>query len=144
MAAAEPDGAMVFCQPVNSKCRRSPAPLTGNPGLLLLDERSGGLAPFVVKTRRVEIGELTARGLTILLAEQGVDFALALADRLYVLEKGAVRFSAAAVTLPRRQEATTARSGWRSVSPAAGRQYFNGHAATQKPRGRQPTSGPPQ
>jgi branched-chain amino acid transport system ATP-binding protein len=37
--------------------------------------------------------ELKAQGLTILLAEQRVDFALALADRVYVLEKGMVRFS---------------------------------------------------
>ena len=36
---------------------------------------------------------------TILLAEQGVDFSLALADRVYVLEKGVVRFSGAAAAL---------------------------------------------
>ena len=37
--------------------------------------------------------------MTILLAEQRVDFALALADRVYVLEKGAVRFFGAAAEL---------------------------------------------
>src|SRR5271165_2706423 len=73
--------------------------LMGNPDLLLLDEPSEGLAPLVVETLRVKIGELKAQGLTILLAEQGVDFALALADRVYILEKGAVRFSSAASEL---------------------------------------------
>jgi branched-chain amino acid transport system ATP-binding protein len=67
--------------------------LMGNPELLLLDEPSEGLAPLVVETLRVKIGELKAQGLTILLAEQGVDFSLALADRVYLLEKGAIRHS---------------------------------------------------
>jgi branched-chain amino acid transport system ATP-binding protein len=73
--------------------------LTGNPELLLLDEPSEGLAPLVVDTLRAQIGELKAQGLTILLAEQRVDFALALADRVYVLEKGTIRFSSAAAEL---------------------------------------------
>jgi branched-chain amino acid transport system ATP-binding protein len=67
--------------------------LMGNPELLLLDEPSEGLAPLVVQTLRDKIAELKAQGLTILLAEQGIDFALSLADRVYVLEKGAVRFA---------------------------------------------------
>jgi branched-chain amino acid transport system ATP-binding protein len=73
--------------------------LMGNPELLLLDEPSEGLAPLVVEVLRDKIGELKAQGLTILLAEQRVDFALALADRVYVLEKGTVRFSGAAAEL---------------------------------------------
>jgi branched-chain amino acid transport system ATP-binding protein len=73
--------------------------LTGNPELLLLDEPSEGLAPLVVDTLRAKIGELKAQGLTILLAEQRVDFALALADRVYVLEKGTIRFSGPAAEL---------------------------------------------
>jgi branched-chain amino acid transport system ATP-binding protein len=52
--------------------------LMGNPELLLLDEPSEGLAPLV---------------------EQGVDFSLALADRVYVLEKGTVKFAGAAAAL---------------------------------------------
>ena len=64
--------------------------LTGNPELLLLDEPSEGLAPLIVEMLRDKIEELKAQGLTILLAEQRVDFALALADRVYVLEKGTV------------------------------------------------------
>jgi branched-chain amino acid transport system ATP-binding protein len=73
--------------------------LMGNPELLLLDEPSEGLAPLVVDALLAKIGELKAQGLTILLAEQGVDFSLALADRVYVLEKGAVRFTGAAAAL---------------------------------------------
>jgi branched-chain amino acid transport system ATP-binding protein len=70
-----------------------------NPELLLLDEPSEGLAPLVVDQLLERIGALKRQGLTILLAEQGVDFSLSLADRVYVLEKGAVRFSGAAAEL---------------------------------------------
>jgi branched-chain amino acid transport system ATP-binding protein len=73
--------------------------LMGNPELLLLDEPSEGLAPLVVEALLAKIGELKAQGLTILLAEQGVDFSLALADRVYVLEKGSVRHTSAAAAL---------------------------------------------
>ena len=73
--------------------------LMGNPDLLLLDEPSEGLAPLVVENLLEQVSRLKREGLTILLAEQGVDFSLALADRVYVLEKGAVRFSGAAAEL---------------------------------------------
>ena len=73
--------------------------LMGNPELLLLDEPSEGLAPLVVEMLRAKIGELKAQGLTILLAEQGVEFSLALADRVCVLEKGTVRFTGPAAAL---------------------------------------------
>ncbi|MGH7040677.1 MAG: ABC transporter ATP-binding protein [Acetobacteraceae bacterium] len=73
--------------------------LVCNPELLLLDEPSEGLAPLVVDLLRDKIAELKAQGLTILLAEQGVAFSLALADRVYVLEKGTVRFAGSAAEL---------------------------------------------
>ena len=66
--------------------------LMGNPELLLLDEPSEGLAPLVVDHLQGQIGRLRADGLTILLAEQNVDFSLDLADRVYVLEKGHIRY----------------------------------------------------
>jgi len=66
--------------------------LMGNPELLLLDEPSEGLAPLVVDHLQEQIGRLKAQGLTILLAEQNVDFWLDLADRVYVLEKGQIRY----------------------------------------------------
>jgi branched-chain amino acid transport system ATP-binding protein len=66
--------------------------LMGNPELLLLDEPSEGLAPLVVAHLKEQIGRLKGDGLTILLAEQNVGFSLDLADRVYVLEKGHIRF----------------------------------------------------
>ena len=73
--------------------------LMGNPELLLLDEPSEGLAPLVVDHLQEQIALLKRGGLTILLAEQNVDFSLALADRVYVLEKGSIRFSGPAARL---------------------------------------------
>ncbi len=73
--------------------------LMGSPELLLLDEPSEGLAPLVVDHLAEQIARLKQDGLTILLAEQNVEFSLALADRVYVLEKGVMRFSGPASTL---------------------------------------------
>jgi branched-chain amino acid transport system ATP-binding protein len=73
--------------------------LMGNPELLLLDEPSEGLAPLVIETLLEKTRELKGQGLTILLAEQGVDFSLALADRVYVLEKGSIRHRGSAAEL---------------------------------------------
>lgn len=70
--------------------------LMGNPELLLLDEPSEGLAPLVVEHMTEQIGRLKREGLTILLAEQNVEFALDLADRVYVLEKGLIRYEGSA------------------------------------------------
>jgi branched-chain amino acid transport system ATP-binding protein len=73
--------------------------LMGSPQLLLLDEPSEGLAPLVVDHLGAQIARLKEAGLTILLAEQNVAFSLALADRVYVLEKGSIRFSGPAGAL---------------------------------------------
>ena len=70
--------------------------LMGNPELLLLDEPSEGLAPLVVDHLGEQIARLKGEGLTILLAEQNVGFSLDLADRVYVLEKGHIRYSGTA------------------------------------------------
>jgi branched-chain amino acid transport system ATP-binding protein len=67
--------------------------LMGNPELLLLDEPSEGLAPLIVEQLRQRVAELKATGLSIVLAEQNLRFVLALADRVYILEKGEVRFT---------------------------------------------------
>ncbi len=64
--------------------------LMGSPRLLLLDEPSLGLAPIVVQAIFQVIGELHRRGVTILLVEQNVRQALAVADRGYVLATGRV------------------------------------------------------
>jgi branched-chain amino acid transport system ATP-binding protein len=66
--------------------------LMGNPEILLLDEPSEGLAPLVVETLRHQLARLKASGLTIVLAEQNVRFVSELGDRVYILDKGMVRY----------------------------------------------------
>jgi branched-chain amino acid transport system ATP-binding protein len=78
--------------------------LMGNPELLLLDEPSEGVAPLVVRQIERKIHELKQAGLSIVLAEQNLDFVLALSDRCYVLEKGAVAYSGTAQELGRNQD----------------------------------------
>jgi branched-chain amino acid transport system ATP-binding protein len=70
--------------------------LMTNPELLLLDEPSEGLAPLVIDRLREQISRLRSERMTILLAEQNVQFSLALADRVYILEKGRVRYEGTA------------------------------------------------
>ena len=69
--------------------------LMGNPDLLLLDEPSEGLAPLVVELLGKQLGRLKESGLTIVLAEQNVRFVSGLGDRVYILEKGTVRYQGA-------------------------------------------------
>lgn len=66
--------------------------LMGNPDLLLLDEPSEGLAPLVVRQMLDQLGALKASGTTILLSEQNLSFSLALADRVYLIEKGEIKY----------------------------------------------------
>ncbi len=67
--------------------------LMAEPKLLLLDEPSLGLAPLIVQAIFKVIRELHERRVTILLVEQNVRQALAVADRAYVLETGRVVLS---------------------------------------------------
>ncbi|HXJ79974.1 MAG TPA: ABC transporter ATP-binding protein [Candidatus Methylomirabilis sp.] len=69
--------------------------LMGSPELLLLDEPSEGLAPLVVEMLREQLGRLKASGLTMIVAEQNVRFVSGLGDRVYILEKGLVRYHGA-------------------------------------------------
>ena len=64
--------------------------LMGNPSLLLLDEPSEGLAPMVIASMQKQLAALKQTGLSILLAEQNLAFALGLSDRVYVMEKGKI------------------------------------------------------
>jgi len=66
--------------------------LMGNPQLLLLDEPSEGLAPVVIKHLGQQISILKDEGMTILISEQNTKFALDLSDRVYIMEKGEVRY----------------------------------------------------
>lgn len=64
--------------------------LMARPKLLILDEMSLGLAPLLVRRMFELIKHVAAEGMTILLVEQNVRQALAIADRAYVLENGRV------------------------------------------------------
>ena len=67
--------------------------LMGNPFVVLLDEPSEGVAPVIVEQMAQMILELKARGASILLSEQNVHFAELVSDRVYVLEKGQIRYT---------------------------------------------------
>jgi branched-chain amino acid transport system ATP-binding protein len=66
--------------------------LAGNPRILLLDEPCEGLAPVIVENLGGLISNLAGQ-IPILLAEQNAVFALSVADRGYVVEKGRIQFS---------------------------------------------------
>lgn len=73
--------------------------LLQNPRLLLLDEPTEGLAPVVVDEIRRRLAGLKAAGPAILLVEQNYSFAAALADEIYVLGKGEIRWRGAPAEL---------------------------------------------
>jgi branched-chain amino acid transport system ATP-binding protein len=66
--------------------------LMGNPLLVLLDEPSEGVAPLIIEQMANTIVELKREGLSILLSEQNIHFARLVSDRVYVLEKGQIRW----------------------------------------------------
>jgi branched-chain amino acid transport system ATP-binding protein len=82
--------------------------LMSDPRMLLLDEPSMGLAPVLVDRILDTIVALRNDGMTVLLVEQNVSAALAIADRAYVLETGRIVLSGPSATLaddPRVREA---------------------------------------
>lgn len=64
--------------------------LLSKPKLLMVDEISMGLAPIIVEQLFDALRERAAAGTSLLLVEQYIDAALALADYVYVLDKGRV------------------------------------------------------
>ncbi|MGE0699212.1 MAG: ABC transporter ATP-binding protein [Hyphomicrobiaceae bacterium] len=68
--------------------------LISDPKLLLLDEPSQGLAPLVVRELARIIKLLRDAGVTILLVEQNMRLAEAVADELHIMTKGRIVFSA--------------------------------------------------
>jgi ABC-type branched-subunit amino acid transport system ATPase component/MFS family permease len=69
------------------------------PELLLIDELSLGLAPLVVQQLLVVVEGLKAQGITMVIVEQSVNVALAIADRAVFMERGHVRFEGPAQDL---------------------------------------------
>jgi branched-chain amino acid transport system ATP-binding protein len=67
--------------------------LMSNPDLLLMDEPTEGLAPLLVREVGRVIGELKRSGLSILLVEQNLPMATAVADRVHVLTRGEIVYS---------------------------------------------------
>lgn len=60
------------------------------PTVLLLDEPSEGLAPLIIEQIADLLRDMRASGASILLIEQNVGFGLSVADRVYVMSKGAI------------------------------------------------------
>jgi branched-chain amino acid transport system ATP-binding protein len=74
-----------------------------NPSLLVLDEPSEGLAPLIVQEVIRTLQDVRKRGLSILIVEQNVRVALAVADRHFVLSKGQVCFAGTTEELKRNE-----------------------------------------
>lgn len=68
--------------------------LIGNPRFLLMDEPSEGLAPLMVRELGTVIEDMKAQGLSILLVEQNLGFALEHADYVYVIGTGQIVYEA--------------------------------------------------
>jgi branched-chain amino acid transport system ATP-binding protein len=77
--------------------------LMGNPSLLLLDEPSEGLAPKIVEEMARTILRLKSEGLTVVLSEQNLHFAM-LSDRAVILEKGRIRYTGTTEDLARQED----------------------------------------
>jgi len=73
--------------------------LMGNPEAVLLDEPSEGLAPVIVEQMAEAVLRMKAEGIAVLVSEQDLDFAAAVADRAVILEKGQVRWEGPIATL---------------------------------------------
>jgi branched-chain amino acid transport system ATP-binding protein len=71
------------------------------PRLLMIDEMSQGLAPAIVEALFGIVRSLPEQGVSVLIVEQFVTHALAVASRAYVLEKGEVAFNGKADVLAR-------------------------------------------
>jgi branched-chain amino acid transport system ATP-binding protein len=79
--------------------------LMGNPDLVLLDEPSEGIAPRIVEDMANMILELKREGLSVLLSEQNLHFAELVSDRVYVIEKGQIRYTGTMAELGRNDAA---------------------------------------
>ena len=81
--------------------------LMTNPSILLMDEPTEGLAPIIVQNIANIIRQLKEEGLSILLIEQNVAFALKVTDYVHVLSKGAIVHSSPPGELWEREDIKT-------------------------------------
>jgi len=80
--------------------------LVGNGSIVMLDEPAEGLAPAIADLFGEIIDELRKEGAGVLLVEQRVDFALGLADRVYVMSRGVEVFEGTPQQLRARSDVT--------------------------------------
>ena len=85
--------------------------LTLAPRLLIMDEPTEGLAPVIVEEIAAIAERLKAEGLTMLLVEQNYPFAARIADRVYVLGKGRIRWDGTPCALEADEEIKHTRLG---------------------------------
>jgi ABC-type branched-subunit amino acid transport system ATPase component/predicted MFS family arabinose efflux permease len=78
--------------------------LMHEPEVLIIDELSLGLAPIMVQELLATVRELKEQGLTMIIVEQSLNVALAVADRAVFMEKGQVRFDGPARELAERDD----------------------------------------
>jgi ABC-type branched-subunit amino acid transport system ATPase component len=78
--------------------------LIARPTMLLIDELSLGLAPIVIAKILEVVEQLADEGMTMLLVEQSLNVALALAERAYFMEKGEIRFEGRTADLLERDD----------------------------------------
>ena len=83
--------------------------LATDPKVMLLDEPSQGLAPLVVRELANVIGRLRDEGVTILLVEQNLKLAEAVADDVFVMVKGRTVYNAPLKTFQAEQNEVKAR-----------------------------------
>ena len=75
-----------------------------DPEVLIIDELSLGLAPTVVQSLLEMIETLKSAGQTMIIVEQSLNVALAIADRAVFMEKGRIRFEGPATELAERDD----------------------------------------
>jgi branched-chain amino acid transport system ATP-binding protein len=79
--------------------------LMENPDLVLMDEPTEGLAPLLVNNLKNVLQSVKEKGLSILLVEQNLIFAIDLADHIYVMSKGVIAMESSPEEFRKNEEA---------------------------------------
>jgi branched-chain amino acid transport system ATP-binding protein len=88
-----------------------------NPRLLILDEPSQGLAPLIVRDVFRTLKEMRGEGITILLVEQNVRAAVAIAERAYIMDDGRIVWSGPAAEFAADEERVRSLAGASARAP---------------------------